>query len=96
SKDEFGDLAKTFNEMAEVISINHSKLVEAEKVGSLSRMITGVAHEINTPLGIIITSYSLNKSAIENLNNHYMNEELDEDDLKEFIQSSQDIEVLID
>ncbi|MFY8299291.1 ATP-binding protein [Pseudoalteromonas sp. SS15] len=96
SKDEFGDLANTFNEMAEIISVNQSKLVEAEKVGSLSRMITGVAHEINTPLGIIISSYSLNKSAIENLNNLFTNEELDEDDLKEFIQSSQNTEVLID
>jgi signal transduction histidine kinase len=96
SKDEFGDLAKTFNEMAEIISVNQRKLIEAEKISSLSRMISGVAHEINTPLGIIITSHSLCKDSLENLEQLFKEGVLRSDDLKEFISSCKEADLLID
>ncbi|TMP83323.1 hypothetical protein CWB73_02295 [Pseudoalteromonas phenolica] len=96
SKDEFGDLARTFNEMAKIISENQNKLIEAEKVGSLNRMISGIAHEINTPLGIVISSYSLSKASLEKLDLLFEQEALEEDDLKEFILSCKEAETLID
>ncbi|BDX05340.1 YfiR/HmsC family protein [Planctobacterium marinum] len=42
----------------ETLKNAQQQLVESEKLASLGQMVTGVAHEINTPIGVVITSSS--------------------------------------
>lgn len=43
------------------------ELVESEKNASLGRLVAGIAHEINTPLGVILTTSSYNQDALNSI-----------------------------
>lgn len=61
----FNDITekKEFNlNLEKIIKERSEKLIESEKMASLGQLITGIAHEINTPLNITLTS-------IENIRN---------------------------
>jgi two-component system NtrC family sensor kinase len=77
--DEMGELAAAFNRMTAII--RHNKEMEANlaqqgKMASLGVLSSGVAHEINNPLGVILgyASYLEGKMAPEDANFKFVNE----------------------
>ena len=67
SKDELGDLQKSFNLMTKKLAEARKQLFQSDKMASLGRLAAGVAHEINNPLtGILSYSSFLLKRAGKN------------------------------
>lgn len=64
------------------------ELMEKERMISLEQLVTGVAHEINTPLGVNITSVSNLKTELEKVNEKMIEGSLKKTDFSVFTNSA--------
>lgn len=73
-------------------NLNHTqaKLIESEKLASLGRLVSGLAHEINTPLGIAVTSSSHCESELKRVQQLYKDEALNEEEFAQFLAGLED------
>lgn len=62
-----------------------NQLIQSEKMASLGKLIAGVAHEINTPLGIAVTSTSLIQENIDDIAKKLKDKTLNQRQLQSFI-----------
>ncbi|TLM61517.1 MAG: HAMP domain-containing protein [Deltaproteobacteria bacterium] len=79
SRDELGELAAAFNRMTSVLQRNReleANLAQQGKMASLGVLSSGVAHEINNPLGVILgyAAYLEKKLPEDDPNYHYIHE----------------------
>ena len=83
SKDEIGDLTRSFNQMVEELKKNREKeviLQRKERLASLGQLTAGVAHELKNPLNAI-------NLTIDHLNDKFISE--DNEQPKKYIETIQ-------
>ncbi len=67
-----------------------SQLVESAKMASLGRLVAGVSHELNTPLGICLTFISSLGQKFNRFEKDFYEGKLRKEDFEKFLKSSQE------
>ncbi|AQS39993.1 ammonium transporter [Shewanella psychrophila] len=78
------ELMASFREL----QLAQTQLVESEKMASLGGLVAGIAHEINTPLGVSVTATSYLERELRFLESQYKSGELTSEDVEKFIQGA--------
>ncbi|WP_019026647.1 hybrid sensor histidine kinase/response regulator [Colwellia piezophila] len=80
----------------ENLMATQNQLVESEKMASLGRLVAGVAHELNTPIGISITGASFLQEKLQELKEVFEQGEIRRKDLANFIECApKSVEIIL-
>jgi len=68
-----------------------NQLIESEKMASLGSLVSGVAHEINTPLGVGLSGISQIEHEVKKLETNYNDQALTEEALRGYISTTKQL-----
>ncbi|NRA16409.1 MAG: hypothetical protein HRU04_12995 [Oceanospirillaceae bacterium] len=71
------------------LKLTQDQLIESEKMAALGKLVAGVAHEINTPLGVSLTSLTHIKEMYQDMEKLFLQNTLKRTDLERFFSGNQ-------
>jgi signal transduction histidine kinase len=78
------------------LRMTQDQLIESEKMASLGGLVAGVAHEINTPVGVGVTAASFLKEKTDVLDKLYQSQNMKKSDLEAYLdQARQSSSILL-
>ena len=84
------NLEDRVRERTEKLTRTSERLIAAEKLALTSRLVTGVAHEINTPTGVAMTAVTFQRRLLDDLIRSYSAGDLSKTELERYIARSEE------
>jgi C4-dicarboxylate-specific signal transduction histidine kinase len=72
------------------LEASRDQLIHAEKMAALGSLVAGVAHEINTPVGISVTAASYLQEALRGLQQRYAEQQMTRRELESFLEMTEE------
>lgn len=86
---------KELEKSLEHLNQAQSQLIESEKLASLGELVAGVAHEINTPVGIGLTGISHFSAITEDINKRYDDKTMSKKDFEKYLDQATSVAHLV-
>lgn len=84
-------LETLLNERNHYLQTIENQLLESERMVSLGSLVSGVAHEVNTPIGVSITATSHLDLELKNIRQHYADGDITKAQLENFLNSCTEV-----
>ncbi|MFA5906921.1 MAG: hybrid sensor histidine kinase/response regulator, partial [Desulfobacula sp.] len=75
----------------ETLEKTRDQLVQSEKMAALGELVAGVAHEINTPVGVGVTAASFLDARTSEFKKIYTSGELKRSELENYLQTVEEV-----
>ncbi|MEO5364271.1 MAG: hybrid sensor histidine kinase/response regulator [Magnetococcus sp. DMHC-8] len=86
------ELQKTYEDL----KLKKEQLIQSEKMASLGRLVAGVSHEINTPVGISVTGASALAEATARIAQAYRQQTMKRSDLEQyFARTEENVQLIL-
>ena len=92
------ELRKRNQELASSMDTLHQaqeQLVESERMASLGGLVAGIAHDVNTPLGVSVTAASFLQERLNNLKTDFQDKSLTSKNMASFIDEAEQTALLL-
>lgn len=87
---ELSEANTALGESLEALSRMHDNLVQSEKMAALGGLVAGVAHEINTPVGLGVTASSWLKECTDNVISRLAEGNLKRSELDKYLETARE------
>jgi len=89
-EDKISQRNQELSHTIEELKSNQQQLIESEKMSALGNLVAGITHEVNTPLGIAITTHSIMADELKTLNDKIAHEQLSLKDMNHYRHVTED------